>query len=50
LNQHFLIQSLLRAESVQTSHLAISVVSTLACGVLLALLAGRLYHREQLLG
>jgi sodium transport system permease protein len=50
LGQHFLIQSLLRAESVQTSHLAISVVSTLACGVLLALLAGRLYHREQLLG
>ena len=50
LGQHFLIQSLLRAESVSSLHLAISVVSTLTLGVLLALLAGRLYHREQLLG
>jgi sodium transport system permease protein len=50
LSQHFLIQSLLRAEGVSALHLAISVVSTLLFGALLAFLAGRLYDRERLMG
>lgn len=50
LSQHFAIMSLLRAESVPNLHIAISVGATLALGLLLAALAGRLYHREQLLG
>jgi sodium transport system permease protein len=50
LSQHFLIQSLLRAESVSAVQLSISVVATLMFGVVLALLAGRLYDREQLMG
>jgi sodium transport system permease protein len=50
LSQHFLIQSLLRAESVSAVQLGISVASTLMFGAVLALLAGRLYDREQLMG
>jgi len=50
LSQHFLITSLLRAEPVPPAHLAISIGVTLGLGALLAALAGRLYHREQLLG
>jgi sodium transport system permease protein len=50
LSQHFLIMSLLRAENVPPLHLALSIGVTLALGVLLAAVAGRLYHREKLLG
>jgi sodium transport system permease protein len=50
LSQHFLITSLLRDESVPAAHLALSMGVTLALGALLALIAGRLYHRESLLG
>jgi sodium transport system permease protein len=50
LSQHFLITSLLRDESMPLSYVALSVGVTLALGVVLAALAGRLYHREALLG
>ncbi len=50
LSQHFLITSLLRDEAISATFLTISVVVTLALGLVLALLAGRLYSREALLG
>lgn len=50
LSQHFLIMSLLRAEPVTVTQLAISIGVTLALAALLAALAGRLYRREALLG
>jgi sodium transport system permease protein len=50
LSQHFLITALLRDEAVPPLHLALSVGVTLLLGGLLALFAGRLYHRESLLG
>jgi sodium transport system permease protein len=50
LGQHFLITSLLRDEALPLSHVALSVGVTLALGGFLAALAGRLYHREALLG
>jgi sodium transport system permease protein len=50
LSQHFLIMSLLRAETVPITHLFISIGVTLVLGGALAALAGRLYHREALLG
>ena len=50
LSQHFLITSLLRDEPVPAVFLALSVVATLAIGVMLMLVAGRLYDREALLG
>lgn len=50
LSQHFLITSLLRDEAVPALHLALSVGVTLALGALLSAFAGRLYHRESLLG
>jgi sodium transport system permease protein len=50
LSQHFLITSLLRDEPIPALHLALSMGVTLALGALLALCAGRLYHREALLG
>ena len=50
LSQHFLITSLLRDESLPLSYTALSVSATLLLGLLLAALAGRLYHREALLG
>jgi sodium transport system permease protein len=50
LSQHFLIMSQLRADVIPVAHLAISVGVTLLLGLLLALVAGRLYHREALLG
>lgn len=50
LSQHFLITSLLRDEPVSAGYLALSVVVTLAVGVVLMLVAGRLYDREALLG
>jgi sodium transport system permease protein len=50
LSQHFLITSLLRDESLPLSYTALSVGTTLMLGLVLAALAGRLYHREALLG
>lgn len=50
LSQHFLITALLRDEAVPALHLALSAGVTLALGALLALFAGKLYHRESLLG
>jgi sodium transport system permease protein len=50
LSQHFLITSLLRDEGIAPLHLALSVLVTLALGVLLAAFAGGLYRREKLLG
>jgi sodium transport system permease protein len=50
LSQHFLITSVLRDEPIAASHLALSVGVTLALAIALALFAGRLYHREKLLG
>ncbi len=50
LSQHFLITSLLKDEPISAGYLALSVVVTLAVGVALMLVAGRLYDREALLG
>ncbi len=50
LSQHFLITSLLRDEPVPGMFLVLSVGTTLALGALLVFAAGRLYHREALLG
>jgi len=50
LSQHFLITSLLRNEPIMPLYLALSVGATLALGAVLATIAGRLYHREALLG
>jgi sodium transport system permease protein len=50
LSQHFLITSLLRDEALPLSYTALSVGATLVLGLVLAALAGRLYHRETLLG
>ena len=50
LSQHFLITSLLRDEPISGYFLALSVGVTLAMGALLVFIAGRLYHREALLG
>jgi sodium transport system permease protein len=50
LSQHFLITSLLRDEPISGSFLALSIGVTLAVGALLVFIAGRLYHREALLG
>jgi sodium transport system permease protein len=50
LSQHFLITSLLRDEPMPGSFLALSVGVTLAVGTILVFIAGRLYHREALLG
>jgi sodium transport system permease protein len=50
LSQHFLMTSLLRDEPIPVAYLALSVGVTLAFGALLVGIAGRLYHREALLG
>jgi sodium transport system permease protein len=50
LSQHFLITSLLRDEPIPGGFLALSVGVTLAVGAALVFIAGRLYHREALLG
>jgi sodium transport system permease protein len=50
LSQHFLITSLLKDEVIPTMHIVLSVGVTLGLGLVLAALAGRLYHREALLG
>ncbi len=50
LSQHFLITSLLRAESLPPGWIALSVGVTLAVAALLIAAAGGLYRREALLG
>jgi sodium transport system permease protein len=50
LSQHFLITSLLRDEAIPGTYLALSVGVTLVAGAILVFIAGRLYHREALLG
>jgi sodium transport system permease protein len=50
LSQHFLITSLLRDESLPAFFVALSVGVTLLVGAALVYVAGRLYHREALLG
>jgi sodium transport system permease protein len=50
LSQHLLIQGLLRDEPLPAAYTAISVASTLAIGLALTWLAGRLYRREKILG
>ena len=50
LSQHLVIQGLMRGDPVPTAWMLLSVASTLALGVVLAWLAGRLYRREAILG
>ena len=50
LSQHLLITNLIRAEPVEASMLAVSMVTTLLLGALLAYAAIRLYERERILG
>lgn len=50
LSQHFIIASLLRAQPLPATWIALSVGATLALGAVLVGIAGRLYHREALLG
>jgi sodium transport system permease protein len=50
LSQHFLVTSVLRDEPVSAAYLALSVGATLTLGAILVFIAGRLYHREALLG
>ena len=50
LSQHFLITSLLRAESLPPGWVALSVGTTLALAAVLIAAAGGLYRREALLG
>ena len=50
LSQHFLVTGLLRAEPVPALYAALSVSVSLLLGLAAAYAAGRLYHREALLG
>ncbi len=50
LSQHFMVTGLLRAEPVSALYAVLSVSVSLALGVVAAWFAGRLYHREALLG
>ena len=50
LSQHFMVIGLLRAEPVSAGYALLSVSVSLALGALAAFAAGRLYHREALLG
>jgi sodium transport system permease protein len=50
LSQHLLMTGLIRDEPLPPMHVAISVLTTLAAGLALAWLAGRLYRREAILG
>jgi sodium transport system permease protein len=50
LSQHLLLMDLVKNEPVNLQHIAISVISTLALGILLTWLCARLYRREGLLG
>jgi sodium transport system permease protein len=50
LSQHLLATSLLRGDPIPLMHVVISATTTLAVGILLALLTIRLYRREAILG
>ena len=50
LSQHLLITNLIRAEPIEAPMLAVSVVTTLLLGALLAYAAVRLYEGERILG
>jgi sodium transport system permease protein len=50
LSQHLLMTSLLRDEPLDPLHVLVSVAATLAAGLALTWLAGRLYQREAILG
>jgi len=50
LSQHLIIQGLMRGEELPVVWLALSAGSTLALGLALTWLAGRLYRREAILG
>jgi sodium transport system permease protein len=50
LSQHLLIQGLIRGEPLPAAWAALAAASSLALGVALAWLAGRLYRREAILG
>ncbi len=50
LSQHLVIQALMRGDALPVSWMALSAASTLALGIFLAWLAGRLYRREAILG
>ena len=50
LSQHLLMTGLIRDEPLPPLHVAISVLTTLAAGLALAWIAGRLYEREAILG
>jgi sodium transport system permease protein len=50
LSQHFMVMGLLRAEPVSALYASVSVSVSLLLGLLAAYAAGRLYHREKLLG
>ncbi len=50
LSQHLLLVDMIKNEPLNALHIAISVLSTLAIGVVLTWLCARLYRREGLLG
>jgi sodium transport system permease protein len=50
LSQHLLLVDMIKNEPVNALHVAISVLSTLAAGVILIWVCARLYRREGLLG
>ena len=50
LSQQFMVTGLLRAEPVPALYAVLSVSVSLALGIVAAYAAGRLYHREKLLG
>ena len=50
LSQHLLLTTVVRAEPIEPSFVAVSALSTLVYGACLMWIAGRLYRREKLLG
>ncbi len=50
LSQHLLLVDMVKNEPINVSHVAISVSSTLALGIVLTWICARLYRREGLLG
>lgn len=50
LSQHLLVTSLLRGDQISMTHVAISVGTTLAAGLILIAIAIKLYQREAILG
>lgn len=50
LSQHLLMTNLLRDETLEPLHVLVSVVATVAAGLAMTWIAGRLYQREAILG